>query len=146
MGYFTWYFADRPRKKIPYDTGISYVACPDGSYIREQGYYGYGIFGGRDVYELVVDWNRDKIPEIYDAMEKRHPGRKFRYKEYALQYSQGIIPTPKEGRWANNGIKREIGIDLACEDEDNAALPYPIKIATTDTIPYAELGISISTQ
>lgn len=71
MGFFTWKFANRKferlssgeiaaRCKLPYG-GRGYVLCPDGSVIREDNYDGYGRFGGFDVYELVVDWNRGDL-------------------------------------------------------------------------------------
>ena len=40
--------------------------------------------------------------------------------------------------------KREIGINLACYDEDNASLPYPIKITYDETAVYEDCEISLS--
>ena len=31
--------------------------CPDGTKIKEDDYEGYGVFGGRDIYQLVAEWN-----------------------------------------------------------------------------------------
>lgn len=60
MGQFSWLdcitqeqiLDDVPRK--------SYVLVPQqfgGGHIEESCYEGYGVFGGRDVYQLVAEWN-----------------------------------------------------------------------------------------
>lgn len=43
--------------------------------------------------------------------------------------------------------KREIGIDIACDDEKNSSLMYPIKITSVkDTVKYKDLYPSYNTQ
>lgn len=44
------------------------MACPDGTFIHEPCYEGYGEFNGQDVYELVVRWNRAFIAENPDFL------------------------------------------------------------------------------
>lgn len=64
MGVFSWCTSDT-RKSIPC-TNKAYKGAPSTVYLlnpfgepyKEMGYDGYGVFGGRDVYELVVEWNR----------------------------------------------------------------------------------------
>ena len=82
MGYWTWtdarvqpkqkqnhdYYA---KDKIRYD-GFAKIVCPDDTEIAEPRYTGYGIFGAYDAYELVVDWNKDDLPEIFDRLEKEN--------------------------------------------------------------------------
>ena len=45
------------------------------------------------------------------------------------------------GKW-----KRDIGIDISCWNEDNDALPYPLKIASVMGYTYKELKPSHGTQ
>lgn len=81
MGLFTWTDANKtPRKtksgdyyaadKIKYD-GYAKVICPDNTVIEEPCYEGYGIFNNKDVYELVVDWNKPYLTGIFRKLEKR---------------------------------------------------------------------------
>lgn len=63
MGSFSWLFADTNNTKNLRANRRGYVACPDGTFICEPCYETYGIFDGKDVYDLVVDWNRKFIAE-----------------------------------------------------------------------------------
>lgn len=56
MGSFSWLFADTNNTKNLRANRRGYVACPDGTFICEPCYETYGIFDGKDVYDLVVDW------------------------------------------------------------------------------------------
>lgn len=71
-----------------------YVLIPEefgGGYLMEDNYDGYGVFGGRDIYALVAQWN---CPEkCKDA----------------------------NGEWLPDKDARGLGIDIACYDEQNAA-------------------------
>lgn len=67
MRCFTWTFADRKNKTLGYGR-TGYLLCPDNKYIKEPCYKGTGIFGGKDVYELVVDWNRHLLKKIYSRI------------------------------------------------------------------------------
>ena len=44
MGYFTWFLSEDRRKKLNYG-GKGYIALPDGTFIEESHYFGYGMFG-----------------------------------------------------------------------------------------------------
>lgn len=83
MGYFTWTDARRePRllkngdysvtDKIGYD-GFAKVVCPDDTEICEPYYEGYGMFDGHDIYDLVVDWNKDHLDEIFARLAQKDP-------------------------------------------------------------------------
>lgn len=163
MGYFTWTLANRTlikrkdgeyaaRCKLGY-FGYAAIVCPDGTLIKEDYYEGYGMFGGKDVYDLVVDWNKDHLTEIsnlpgfkkwgdsaaYEAIMKAYQEDDNEALEKAIDAAAVNDPMMKE-EW-----KRTIGIYIACEN--NHLLPYPIKIV--DCVrpkPYAELRPSISTQ
>lgn len=133
MGSFSWLFADTNNTKNLRANRRGYVACPDGTFICEPSYETYGIFDGKDIYDLVVDWNRKFIAENPDHLLPHvHCWTKdgalvrttYRLKEFS-PYRTEI---------------RSIGIDIACYDEDNASLPYPIKITSKKTgICYEEL-------
>lgn len=49
----------------------------------------------------------------------------------------------KEEFQKKNGEYRGVGIDLACYDEDNAALPYPIKITHDPDLKYEDCEPSL---
>lgn len=55
MGSFSWLFADTNNTKNLRANRRGYVACPDGTFICEPSYETYGIFDGKDIYDLVVD-------------------------------------------------------------------------------------------
>lgn len=61
MGYFSWMFADKANRSRLKIGQPAYVPCPDGTVIFEPAYDGYGHFGGKDIYELVAEWNRDSM-------------------------------------------------------------------------------------
>lgn len=150
MGYFTWTDARRHPKvlksgdyaaadKIGYG-GYAKVVCPDNTEIVEKYYEGYGEFDGKDIYDLVVDWNRAFLEEIFDKMSEDHWG--YHLKELAIAYQnydaakmyaeiERIVKLEIEPKWFREEWKRTIGITIACNDEDNNNLPFPIKITTT---------------
>ena len=76
MGYFTWTDARKQPRTLPFGgyytadkvsyDGYAKVVCPDNSEIVELCYEGYGRFDGKDVLELVVDWNKNCLKEIFD--------------------------------------------------------------------------------
>ena len=114
-----------------------YVLIPKefgGGHIEETCYDGYGNFGGKDIYELVVDWNKDFIPEV------------IRLKE-AGQWVCGMCGIKNMRDYYETGKcnwdKRDIGIEMACYDEDNRRLPYPIKITHDKNAVYEECTYSL---
>ncbi len=146
MGYFSWMFADTDNDKALAMGRRAYVACPDGTVIYERSYEGYGVFGGYDIYDLVVDWNKDYISE--ENIRKPSCGERgdMKYFQYQLeQYKEScekirdlISGKPDEYMKEKYGkrYKRHIGVDIACCDEDNAALKYPIKICKKRQVEY----------
>lgn len=150
MGYFTWTDARRnPRKlkcgdyssadKIGYG-GYAKIVCPDNIEIIEPYYEGYGMFDGKDIYDLVVDWNKAYLKDIFDKKDKSCYG--YHLKTIAIAYQNDdtdtlqkevnkLIETGKEQNWFKNEWKREIGIAIACDTKDNRRLPFPIKITKT---------------
>ena len=123
------------------------------------------VFDGKDIYDLVVDWNRKFIAENPDHLLPHvHCWTKdgalvrttYRLKDFPWYPVVADLSIPFEDLHdaliahlkKELGDKfspyrteiRNIGIDIACYDEDNASLPYPIKITSKKTgICYEEL-------
>lgn len=159
MGYFTWYFADK-RGKLRYD-GIGYIALPDGTFIKENSYFGYGIFGTTDAYDVVAILNRPYLKDILRDIKARKGeifGEKYivpvaeayQYhgEDAAQKEADEMVQKGMTGNYFSKDWKRNIGIAIACDDDNNAALPYPLKITSTDHPgkPYEKLRPSRSTQ
>lgn len=150
MGYFTWTDARREpivlkngdfavADKIGYG-GYAKVVCPDNTEIIETYYDGYGEFNGHDIYDLVVDWNKAHLEEIFYKMADDHWGYHLKNLAVAFQNDdeygmrveiERLIAEELEPSWFRNEWKRTIGITISCHDEDNYNLPFPIKITTT---------------
>ena len=158
MGYFTWYYADEPQKKMPYGKTGAYLLVPESfGHNIPMGYYdGYGLCSdGSDIYELVVDWNREDLAKIAEKQIKAGSLREdslfanlmrlaTESDEKAFEYLEQHIAAGME--WLLTDWKRNIGITIACEDADNKKLRFPIKIAQQD-VPYETVaGYSKSTQ
>lgn len=165
MGFFSWITSDTERSvsNIHSDRGAFpvYVLIPGefgGGAIRESEYGGYGIFDGKDIYDLVAEWNRHCLPEDKPAMPKREQygndesGRAFyemahqRYLESVELLKDFASDKPDEYMEEKYGQdwKRSIGIMIACYDVDNASLKYPIKIVENKRLSYDEVSASKS--
>lgn len=159
MGYFTWTFANK-RGKLRYD-GIGYIALPDGTFIKENSYFGYGIFGTTDAYDVVTILNRPYLKDIFRDIKARKGeifGESYivpvaeayqnQGEEAAQKVADEMVKEGKIGQYFSKDWKRNIGIAIACDDDNNAALPYPLKITSTDHPgkPYEKLRPSRSTQ
>ena len=168
MGIFTWTFADKPERKAKlYDEylrscvlqygGTGVVVTPNNHKIVERNYNGYGIFDGHDIYEMVVDWNKAHLNEIFVGVKERNPNYPFdldAIEKVAVAFQnddpemQKIIDEVADKHpylWKD--WKRTIGIAISCYDEDNDALPFPIKIASrVDCKTYNNLHPSHETQ
>lgn len=153
MGFFTWTLANKPVKynrtgllsqscKLHYGT-YGAVLCPDNTLIKEPSYDGCGRFDGKDVYELVVDWNREYLRKIVAKRLSEQTGLTDYRKKFNEVYAK-LAAAYEDGDWNQcNHIaddfantmqipyfrkewKRTLGIFIACEN--NANIPYPIKI------------------
>lgn len=58
-----WTFADTGNAEGMMGNGPCYLALPDGRFLHEKSYAGYGLFDGFDVFELTVWWNRKYLAE-----------------------------------------------------------------------------------
>lgn len=132
MGCFSWIYSDTGRPLLAGKK--AYLVLPgEEGYIEEPRYDCYGHFGGFDIYDLVAQWNRHYLsshPEHY-LKGKQKEISQIKWYPY---YADLNIPNEKLASIlkAENVYKyfkyREIGIEIACEDADNASLPFPIKI------------------
>ena len=151
MGQFSWMFADTDNKVNLLEGESAWLLQPNGKHIFESDYNGYGDFGGYDVYDLVVEWNRESLN--VNMLSK--PDRKAwsNDTEGALWYQKAVNvynttvsvlekymsgATDAEmlqfckqvgyGYTDGKDWKRNLGISIAGSDARNAALPFPIKI------------------
>lgn len=143
MGQFSWLDCITGEQVIDGRPRKSYVLVPrqfGGGHIEEGCYEGYGVFGGHDVYDLVAEWNREYIgkPEKPDRSLWSQDERGDAWYEAALKRWQVMCEMMDDFKAGRDDItmsqlyhddwKRYIGIEIACHDEDNANLRYPIKI------------------
>ena len=159
MGQFSWLdcvpgeqIIDNKRKSV-------YVLVPKefgGGHIREGVYDGYGHFGGYDIYDLVAEWNKAELShrmlqapnpkewgtvdvDRYRLAVKRH----LRTVDMLLDFKNGTSAEDMEAKYGGDW-KRLIGIYIACYDEQNEALPFPIKITYDATAVYEDCEFSPS--
>lgn len=143
MGQFSWLDCRNTKKQILDNVPVNtYLLIPKefgGGHIAEDCYDGYGNFGKKDVYELVADWNRNFIPKILELSDTnlwKCPISQKDRDELLRFYNTGEISANYE--------KRFLGITMSCYDEDNEALPYPIKVTHDETAIYEKCNYSPS--
>lgn len=151
VGCYSWMYADKDNKEAMCIGDQGYLLMPDGSFLEEPSYDGYGVFAGEDAYVLVADWNREFLANHPDFIIKKclmwagtgkyDPDARISrcgwYSHYAdlgkdrkeatrliLKEQIPGVPTMPEMVW------RHIGITIACLTERNAALPFPIKVCS----------------
>ena len=131
MGQFGWIYSDTNEQLIDNRKADTYLLVPKpfqekyGKAIYESCYDGYGRFGRYDVYDLISEWNKDMIPEIIRRIKAGNwIGGTSENDIINLQNYYEGKPITCELRW--------LGIVMACYDEDNFALEYPIKITTKE--------------
>jgi hypothetical protein len=140
MGQFSWIYSNTNKQLIDDKRADTYLLVPKafqfkyGKAIYEDCYEGYGEFGGYDVYDLIAEWNKEMIPEIIRRIKNGTWRCVTREKdiENLNNYYEGK-EIDCELRW--------LGIIMACYDEDNFALEYPIKI-TTKEMAYENVSAS----
>lgn len=174
MGYWTYTYADIKQKRatdesMGYDGAKPiYLACPDGTFIKEDFYDGYGHIGGHDMHELVADWNRntpeavalmqakltediaerDELLKTLSKQEQKHSTR--------LYWLNGEIPRFQVAvAWLSGEIeelpenfeKRDIGIEIDTYEEDAEQIRYPLKFVKNTKYTYDQIkGYSANTQ
>lgn len=131
MGQFSWIYSDTNEQLVDNKRADTYLLVPKpfqqkyGKAIYESCYDGYGRFGKYDVYDLIPEWNKEMIPEII---------RRGKNGNWVCGLSEKDI-TNLQNYYEGKKISCELrwlGIIMACYDEDNFALEYPIKITTRE--------------
>lgn len=153
MGQFSW--LDCKTKEQIVDNALEdvYVLVPKefrntyGTRIKETLYDGYGDFGGYDIYDLVYEWNKEHIRQIYEEKKIEKYLQVYAYNEETEYFGKQTLNSLKEIQDyidSDREHKRELGICIACYDEDNASLKYPIKITHDANAIYEDCEISLS--
>lgn len=140
MGVYSWLDCITEEPILIGEERTAYVLVPDqfgGGHIANGRYGGYGYFGGYDIYELVLEWNKDYIPQYVELMKAGKWKCKFNVAKPSdlMNY---YVDRPVDAEL------RDLGILLACYDEDNERLQYPIKITFDPNATYEECGPSKS--
>ena len=133
MGCFSWIYSDIKKPLLIGEPGI--LVLPQSGMLVESVYEGYGMFAGQDVYELVAEWNRSYLAE-HPEHELCGSGKKVMqcfwypvYTDLSVPLNEVAWRLREKEKWLPTCYElREIGIAIACEDEDNQRLLYPIKI------------------
>lgn len=126
MGQFSWLDCKTGEQVLDNVRRDVYVLIPKefgGGHIEEKCYDGYGCFGGYDIYDLVVDWNMKYLEEYLEDES---------FKCDWLQSNASVEEA------FDTLEKRDIGISIACYDEDNERLVYPIKITHDPSAVYED--------
>lgn len=132
MGQFSWLDCITDEQVVDNKVRDVYVLVPEefgGGHILETCYDGYGRFGGHDIYDLVVDWNRNYLDHV----------DKETWKCTGVETIEDDLIRVDNGNLA----KRYVGIVLACYSEDNARLKYPIKITHDPNVKYEDCAPSL---
>lgn len=153
MGQFSWLDCKTEEQVLDNVRRDVYVLVPKefgGGHIKETCYDGYGNFGGHDIYDLVAEWNRKQLSHLMlrDCCAKSWSpeyarsyirGLKWQIKsaERLLDYKDGVSDRIMKEKYGDD-FKRCIGIDIACYDEQNFTIPYPIKITHDANAVYEE--------
>lgn len=131
MGQFSWIYSDTEKQVIDNKIADTYLLVPKafqgkyGKAIYEKCYDEYGRFGKYDVYELILEWNKEMIPEII---------RRIKNGNWHCSVNANDIfnlQNYHDGKEISCEL-RHLGIIMACYDEDNFSLEYPIKITSRE--------------
>ena len=143
MGCFSWKCSDDDRQIVIGNDEEFALLLPNGEKLIDTKYDGYGHVCGKDIYALVAMWNREEVKQHgYDFYSHRG-GYSLGSPECKKDYLSDMSDEEFEKKWDEDHI-REIGIDIACYDEQNAALEKPIKLVHDTSLNYDEVKASES--
>lgn len=157
MGLFTFYTADTNRIIEVSGRGKSFpvaVLFPKefgGGSIEERAYNGYGDFGGKDVYNLIADWNKDYLQkDMLEVPVKENYSEEFYYKMAMKRYEtycqvlddfKSDKPKSLMNRKFGKDWKRELMINIWFSSDDMpGTLAYPLKIVENMDLTYEEVS------
>ena len=162
MGQFSWLDCKTGEQIVDGRKRNSYVLVPrrfGGGHIEEPCYEGYGVFGGKDVYDLVALWNREFI-NVDENLRKPLRERFTADKEGERFFQLAVESYQERSRRLEDFVSnvedadmkemygdeylRLIGIDIACYDEENENLRFPIKITHDPNAVYEFCAPSLS--
>ena len=152
MGFFSFKYADDMRKRIRLaDNKEVYLLAPKSEPYRCF-YDGYGRCGCVDVYEHLVDINKETLFEqliINDGINRAQI-RPWLFRcaiVYSGKGTEALVEEVIRNCHSGEGLertdyrirhwKRELGIDLYFNSEESKALDYPLKI-TSKPMAYEE--------
>ena len=160
MGTYSWRFCDRPHKSLRIGEK-GFLLLPDNSCLRENNYGGYGKFAGIDSYEMAALINREYMSshpeylvwqahliEVTDGnggtKRKRAPAVRISdFPWYPLYADLNVTPEQFNELVKDMDYRgfpmcfRHIGVEIACYNEQNSRLPFPIKVASKPTLYHA---------
>lgn len=139
MGQFSWMYADKENKESLLIGEKAYIPCPDGSVIQEHFYDGYGRFGGNDIFELVAEWNKNTLSIEQFQAPFRNDFNRSKIEDFKSGKDEEYMEKTYGPIW-----KREIGIMIACDNEQNNALMFPIKVCKEKPVSYNLIPASLS--
>lgn len=151
-----------PKDETIRDSFIDFFGYEDNEITKQgiEGHYsGYGEVSGLDIYEVVAflnicACNDEQFQTVYNRIcERKSKDIADEMTKLRQAYKEGFFNSP-EDFWT---LKEEFslpdrifdtefriyGIDLACYDEDNARLPYPIKLTFDETLTYENTDFSM---
>lgn len=108
MGQFSWFTQDTHHRIVSDERKTVYLVDGKGNKWKEDFYEGYGVFGGKDFYELLAEMNG------------------YSYKEYGD--NSGVITIPDGQKISTDNVSedmRQIGIHLAFGMDDSGNYEYP---------------------
>ena len=152
-----WTFADTGNAEGMMGNGPCYLALPDGRFLHEKSYAGYGLFDGFDVFELTVWWNRKYLAEHpehvilnlerADGIQgKRHIKDCWWYPAIEDMSLNEIGVLHRLDELKPDGDRRRtlrvVGMDIAGRAENASKLARPIKATKSTVKRYWELPAS----
>lgn len=114
------------------------------------GYDGYGRISLVDIYDVVTFLNvcissEIEFQKVLEIAKEDNPDREARFRGLRNGYQNNSIETIYDmyDFLGSNDKFREYGIHIGCYPEDNARLPYPIKVTLTDDLTYENSNFSM---
>lgn len=123
MGQFSWLCAISGEALVDKWSNVqdksehsAYLVTPDATYFEEC-YEGYGVFGGKDVYELLGDGDRNEGIDLYYEGEAPFEIKVVLADHYKGQTYDELekSPTDPNQGWKSSRLEAE---DEECEDEE----------------------------